>query len=200
MSGEIALVLDLGGVVGRWLPDRRLAALSQRSGLPVEAVDRLVFESGFDDAGERGRFGPEEFVAALAELLGLDPGAHADGLRADWALAYEPVPSLLRALDRVTSTKVLFTNNGPLLESALAHELADVGRRFDRVCCSWRLGSTKPERAAFAQVTDDLGRAPGDIVFFDDSEDNVAAATAFGWQAHRFTTVLDLQAVLGRSR
>jgi putative hydrolase of the HAD superfamily len=200
VSAPPVLVLDLGGVVGRWLPDRRLVALAQRSGLPPATVEQLVFASGFDDAGERGRFSLDEFTASLAELLGLDPIDHADGLRADWALAYEPVPSLLRALDRAGTATALFTNNGPLLDAALDHELAEVGRRFDQVCCSWRIGAAKPEPEAFARVTELLDRAPSEVVFFDDSEDNVTAAAAFGWQAHRFTTVLDLQAVLGRAR
>ena len=34
------------------------------------------------------------------------------------------------------------------------------------------------------------------VVFFDDSADNVHAARVAGWDAHLFTTVLDAQALL----
>jgi putative hydrolase of the HAD superfamily len=194
------VVFDLGGVVCRWLPDRRLEALSIRSGLPVATIDALVFESGFDDAGERGRFTIESFAAELAALLGLVPDADPTGLRADWASAYEPVTAMLRAIDRVEAPTALFTNNGPLLEAAFEHELAPVAQRFDHLLFSWRLGAAKPEADGFARATEALGVDPEAVVFFDDSEANVDAARAYGWQAHHFTTVLEVQAVLSGLR
>jgi putative hydrolase of the HAD superfamily len=196
-SSATVVVFDLGGVVCRWLPDRRLEALAACSGLPAATIEQLVFESGFDDAGERGRFDGPTFTEELAALLGLDPLADGDRLRTAWARAYEPVPAMLRAIDRIEGPTALLTNNGPLLEAALAEELAPVAQRFDHLLVSWRLGAAKPEPEAFERATAALGvDAPGQVVFFDDDEHNVAAAQAAGWQAHRFTTVLEVQAVL----
>ena len=192
-----ALVLDLGGVAARWHPERRLTALAQLSGLPEATIDQLVFESGFDDAGERGRFTPDLFLAELRTLLGLTgDGAGPDELRAAWASAYEPAGPVLRLASGARCTTALLTNNGPLLEAALEHELADVGRAFDQHLFSWRLGAAKPDPAAFGAAADALGVAPERILFADDSQANVDAARAAGWQAVRFTTTLDLQAAL----
>jgi putative hydrolase of the HAD superfamily len=191
------LVLDLGGVAARWLPERRLAALSVLSGLPTATIDALVFESGFDDAGERGRFAPDEFRAHLRDLLGLPDGPEIDAaLRAAWAQAYEPAATVLRVVARHPGPTALLTNNGPLLEEALAHELAPVGDAFDHVLISWRLGAAKPEPQAFHLATAALGVAPEQVLFADDSEVNVAAAREAGWRAIPFTTTLDLQAAL----
>lgn len=199
MTVPSVLVLDLGGVVGRWLPDRRLHRLAQLSGQSVAVVDQLVFESGFEEASERGRFDHETFVAELAGLLGLVPGPTTDtALRSAWALAWEPDPAVMRIVTSSPLRTALFTNNGPLVEAALATELAPVGAAFDELLLSWRLGVAKPETEAFALATERLGVAPSDVWFADDSEANVAAARAFGWHAHRYTTALDLQVALPR--
>lgn len=192
------LVMDLGGVTCRWLPDRRLVALSQLSGLPPGTIDATVFESGFDDAGERGQFPGDAFATQLRALLGLptdDPDTEA-ALRAAWAQAFAPDPRVLRLLARASGPTALFTNNGPLLEDALAHELASVGSVFDRLLFSWRLGTTKPDAVAFERATEALGVEPAAVLFVDDSAANVEAARAHGWQAHHFRTDLELRAAL----
>lgn len=192
------LVMDLGGVTCRWLPDRRLTALSALSGLPPATIEQVVFESGFDDAGERGRFTLDEFVAELLSLLGLAASAElADAVRAAWATAFEPDARVLKLIRAARCRSALFTNNGPLLEAGLVEDLTDVGSTFDQLLFSWRLGRTKPEAAAFELATERLDVDPGRIVFVDDSAANVEAAEAAGWQAHRFTNALNLQAALG---
>ena len=190
------LVMDLGGVLCRWLPDRRLAALAALSGLTAATVDELVFTSGFDDAAERGRFDLAAFTAELRSLLALDPEVADQALRSAWATAFEPDPRVLALVERATCPTAVFTNNGPMLEDALHHELAEVGRVFDRVACSWHVGATKPDPAAYAGATELLGVHPSVVLFVDDSDDNVVAARAAGWQAHHYTDPLNLTATL----
>jgi putative hydrolase of the HAD superfamily len=189
--------MDLGGVTCRWLPDRRLTAFSELSGLPPDTIDRLLFESGFDDAGERGQFTLDEFVSDLLTLLTLDRTAEmADAARAAWAAAFEPDDRVLHLVRTARCHSALFTNNGPLLEAGLVDELAVVGRTFEQVLFSWRLGATKPDPAAFERATERLGVAPDEILFVDDSAANVDAAAAFGWSVHRYTNSLNLRAAL----
>lgn len=191
------LVMDLGGVTCRWLPDRRLTALSELSGLPAETIDQLVFQSGFDDAGERGRFPLDEFVAELLRLLALTPTEDlADAARAAWATAFEPDARVLKLIRTARCPSALFTNNGPLLEASLVEDLTDVGGAFDQLLFSWRLGTTKPDPVAFARATDRLEVDPERVLFVDDSAANVEAAESFGWQTHRYTNSLNLHAAL----
>ena len=53
-STDRVVVFDLGGVVCRWLPDRRLLALAELSGLPPATIDQLVFDP--DVLGEIERY------------------------------------------------------------------------------------------------------------------------------------------------
>ena len=57
----------------------------------------------------------------------------------------------------------------------------------------------KPDPAIYALAADRFGHAPEAMLFIDDSETNVSAARACGWQAHHFSTAVALAADL-RSR
>lgn len=50
---------------------------------------------------------------------------------------------------------------------------------------SYKLGHAKPAGAAFGAVEEGMNRAAGEIVFFDDTLANVAAAQARGWLSTR---------------
>jgi putative hydrolase of the HAD superfamily len=52
---------------------------------------------------------------------------------------------------------------------------------------SARVQLIKPERAIFDLAAQRFGRAPADLLFFDDVVANVAAAQQAGWQAAHFT-------------
>ena len=193
------LVMDLGGVMCQWLPERRLHALAELSDLPPATVDALVFESGFDDAADRGQFTLEQVRDELCSLLGLaHDRSHAERVQVAWSQAFQPEPRVMElvAKARVTLPTALFTNNGPMLEANLARELRSVGALFDRLMFSWQLGTTKPDPVAFARACEVLDLDPGEILFVDDSAANVAAAQAAGWQAHHYRDTLNLRAAL----
>jgi putative hydrolase of the HAD superfamily len=54
---------------------------------------------------------------------------------------------------------------------------------FDKTFLSFRTGLLKPDRAAFAQVTEAYGMPADAFLFFDDNPLNVSAAAAAGMQA-----------------
>jgi putative hydrolase of the HAD superfamily len=57
---------------------------------------------------------------------------------------------------------------------------------FDGVFASTELGAAKPDAAFYLKVTQALNLPPDEILFWDDSEQNVAAARAVGWQAEHY--------------
>lgn len=197
MTDPSVLVLDLGGVVCRFRPERRLLALAELTGRPPAVIDQDLFASGFDDAAERGALAPDTYRADLRHLLGLpDNETTAARLTAAWAQAFDPDRRVLDLLTRVTVPLVLFTNNGPLLDPVLADERREVAAPFDTVLTSWRLGARTPDPAAFAGATAALGVDPGRVFFVDDSPANVDAARTHGWQVHLHRTDLELRAAL----
>jgi HAD superfamily hydrolase (TIGR01509 family) len=201
MSSPIeAVVLDLGGVVCRFVPERRLRALAQLTGSPASDIHAALWASGLDARVESGDLDHDEAYAAVLGRLGTGTGT-ADGvspadLRAAWAAAFEPdedVLALVRSLDRPAA---LFTNNGPILEDCLAHELDAVGSSFDQVLLSWRLGATKPASEAFVSATAEIGVAASAVLFVDDTITNVRAAAHAGWIAHPYRGLARLRRLL----
>jgi glucose-1-phosphatase len=178
------VVLDLGGVACGFVPEQRLRALAELTGLPAAEIQAGVFDSGLDDRAERGELSSDEAIDAVVEALG--GGIDRGDLRRAWAQAFVPDPELLALVRQVRRPTALFTNNGPLIEECLAHELSSVITAFDRLVVSWRLGVTKPSPEAFRRATTALGVAPEAVFFVDDSPACVAAAAEAGWSAHEY--------------
>ncbi|WKD31355.1 HAD family hydrolase [Streptomyces xanthophaeus] len=61
---------------------------------------------------------------------------------------------------------------------------------------SCRIGSAKPEPAAYAWCVRELGLPPGKILFVDDRAENVDAARRLGLQGHVFTSPEELRVTL----
>lgn len=185
MSSPVeAVVLDLGGVVCRFVPDRRLRALARLTGSPASDIHAALWASGLDAQADTGDLDQAGAYAAVLDRLG--GGLSAAEVRAAWAAAFEPdedVLALVRSLDRPT---VLFSNNGPIAEDCLRRELGTVGAAFDLLLLSWRLGATKPAAEAFTVATERIGVPAQSVLFVDDALANVRAAAHRGWIAHPY--------------
>lgn len=68
--------------------------------------------------------------------------------------------------------------------------------RFRDIVVSGVEKLAKPDPAIYALAARRFGHAPGEMLFIDDSEANVQAAIACGWQAHHFTDAENLAAEL----
>ncbi len=108
-------------------------------------------------------------------------------------LAFDPDDKVLALIDRLAWPAVLFTNNGPMVDACLDHELFRVRGRFAHVFLSWQLGATKPDPTAFDAVAKQLEVDGSQLFFVDDSAENVMAARALGWQAEIFRDAATLE-------
>jgi HAD superfamily hydrolase (TIGR01509 family) len=178
------VVLDMGGVVCAFAPERRLRTLSDLTGRSPGQVKAVLFGSGLEGRAEKGDLTHEQVYEAVTTELGvaLEP----EQVRQAWARAFLPDAELLGVVRRVRRPTALFTNNGPIIEDCLSHELSSVTTAFDRLLVSWRLGCTKPQPEAFEKATAALGAKANSVLFVDDELDNVRAAARAGWIAHRF--------------
>jgi putative hydrolase of the HAD superfamily len=169
------MVGDLGGVVARFDPAARLAALANATGLDPMAIDAAVWGSGLDAAAERGELSHAEVWSQTLAALGYCIGA--DTLRRCWALAFVDlgVP--------IERPAALFTDNGPILAAALRHELRSIASRFDHVLLSCDVGATKQHPIAFERAAARLGLPPDELTLRDDRAENVEAARHAGWRA-----------------
>jgi HAD superfamily hydrolase (TIGR01509 family) len=186
---NLQLVLfDLGGVVCHFLPARRLAAFAATTRLGAEEVQRTLWDSGFSEQCDAGRYSGAQMHAEICQRLGVSlPRREVSRL---WALAFEPnaaVVAIATALRRHLPTGLL-TNNPPLLREALPAFLPAIERHFTPIIFSYQHGACKPSPALYEAVVRRTGVAAPATLLIDDAEPNVRGAAAAGWQAIRFTT------------
>ncbi|MDP2328988.1 MAG: HAD-IA family hydrolase [Dehalococcoidia bacterium] len=189
-----ALVVDLGGVVTRFHPERRLAALAALTGLPEATVEKRWFASGREREAELGEHSTGTIAGAIQAALGTEVAA--EDLVAAWSLAFEPDPTALALLASVPLPRALFTNNGPMVDLCLAGPLREIRAVFNPVITSWRIGARKPAPEAFERAGALLGTAPAQILFLDDSAVNIRAARRHGWQSALTPTSVSVREAL----
>ncbi|MSO75526.1 MAG: HAD family phosphatase [Alphaproteobacteria bacterium] len=187
------VVFDMDGVLCDYHVPTRIRALAQATGIADQAIIDGIWHSGFEQAGDEGRYGAEEYLAGFFRAI----GAPVD--RALWIAARKAAMtpwSHMLVLARRVALRVpvaMLTNNGPLLKETLPDIFPDVVDIFGpRAFCSSEFGAAKPAARVFWGLLDRLGRQPGEVLFIDDLEENVAGAEAVGIGAHRFTNEASL--------
>lgn len=179
------MVVDLGGVLFEFDHSHRLQVMSAAFGVPPERLHDLLWTSGFSADADAGRYTSaaevRDRIRAITGFAGTD-----DDIDAAWCSAFRPDLKVRSALTRHHGSLTLFTNNGPLEEEVLRRRHSEMFDGFDQVLFSYRLGHSKPEPAAFEAVASQLGAAPEELVFVDDSPANTEMARRLGWTAYTF--------------
>jgi glucose-1-phosphatase len=192
------LVVDLGDVAAEFQPEARLAALEQASTIQKDEIHSRLFSSGLDHDAELGMYDTESITAVI--LARLEHRLSPDLLIDAWSKAFRADQELLDCLRQFSIQRALFTNNGPMLDACLSGPLTHIASAFDKVICSWHLGTRKPDPASFARTALRLGCEPSRLLLVDDSPANTQIASITGWQTitHHTTaeTLRDLNSVL----
>lgn len=182
------------------------------SALP-SAEDRAAILALADAPGEAfwaayWRHRPQLDVAGLAVLdywraIGNDLGLEWDVRRihqlhlADfrsWLVVDQPTLQVLIDLQAGGTRLALLSNAGPDYSSFFRHGM--LGDLFDQVFTSAELGVLKPHPDIFRAVLDALDVPAASVVFVDNLQQNVDAATALGIVGHRYTDAAELRSFL----
>lgn len=189
VNGHRPLVcFDLGGVIVRicrsWDEACRAAGVSARP-LPVDDEARMkrVFE--LVHAHQVGRVDTAAFAARYSDLVdGLYSPEEVYAVHEAWLLGeYDGVATLVEQLHaREITTAALSNTNESHWRDMLDYPTM---RRMHHRLASHLLGLAKPDPAIYRAAEQHLGIAGESIIFFDDLEANVRAASAAGWHAHQ---------------
>lgn len=191
-----AVVLDLGGVLFRLLPERRLQAFARLTGHDPEQIRRRLFDSGFSRSCDAGRLGTDAAYQEAVRLLGRRLSM--SRFRALWTTAYEPdaaVVSVARRLKPRTQLALL-TNDSTLTREGLEAAFPDVLELFRPRLFSADAGQLKPDHRLFGTLLDLLGLEPARVLYVDAAPVNVDAAAALGFATHPFQDAAGLEVLL----
>jgi 2-haloacid dehalogenase len=202
-EAAIDLVLfDLGGVLIEWDPRRLYRKMFEDEAL-MERFLAEICTPAWNLELDRG----VSFTAAVTELVARHPEQRA------WIEAYQgrwiemiggPIDHTVRLLEglKAQGTPLRALTNWsaetfPLVRDDPAY--AFLGH-FETIYVSGSLRMIKPNDDIFLHVLADLGLAPGQILFIDDSAKNIATAGRLGFATHHFSDPAALEADLRRRR
>jgi putative hydrolase of the HAD superfamily len=189
-----AIVFDFDGVLRTW-DVRQTHAIESKYDLPKGTVGTLAFEPELADRVVTGvisdRAWREEIAQRATRLYG-EKGRYAV---VEWAVRLGDIDHDVRRLIeglKPTYRVALLSNATSRLDDDLrAHHIDNL---FDVVFNTSSIGVAKPSPAVFQHVSETLALAPSQWLFIDDTEENVAAAEAYGVSAHHFRDLATLQA------
>lgn len=180
-----AVVFDIGNVLIEWRPERhydRIMSPEDRKALFAE-VDLHAMNAEVD-LGKPFRQTVYDFAERHPKWRDQIRRWHDDWIH----MASPEIPQsvrLLRAL-RAKGIPVYALSNFGIGTFELAEMAYPFLKDFDMAFVSGYLGLAKPDPAIYACLEDKTGYSGADLLFADDRADNIAAATARGWQTYLF--------------
>jgi 2-haloacid dehalogenase len=180
------VVFDLGRVLVQWDPEGfydRAIGVERRKAL-FQAVDLFGYNLRID-LGETPS-------AVMSEAAQAHPDFAADiMLWADRWIEMLPgdIPHSVRLLTalRAKGIRVVALTNFGRETLAMAEVRYPFLTQFDQRYVSAELGLVKPDPAIYQAVEAGTRCLPSDLIFADDTLENVTAAQKRGWHAHHFT-------------
>lgn len=193
------VLFDLDDVLVDYDRSIRVGRLAQAIGRTPEAVHAAIYESGIEDAADRGELTTPAYLDALGTQLGRTVSIDAWTTARRAATQVRPdVLALARRL-ALRMPVALLTNNGVLMAQQLAQVVPELFPLFaGRAFASAEFGASKPEPRVYTACLERLGASPEATLFVDDSEANVQGALLAGLQAHHYRDLAGLRGVLGR--
>lgn len=179
-----ALLFDLGGVLIEIDFERALRHWAPMSQLPLAELRTLFrFDAAYEQH-ERGEIEAGDYFAHLRRTLKLE-ATDAQIVEGWNAIFIREIPQTVAMVTHARRHLpcYCFSNTNRTHQEFWMTRFGQASSGFDRVFVSWELGWRKPEAEAFARVCREIGAEAGEVLFFDDTQENVEGARAAGLQA-----------------
>ncbi len=189
-----ALLFDLGGVVIEIDFDRIFSHWAMYSNQNHEIIkSRFTFDSYYE-RHERGEIDASEYFASLRKSIGIN--ITDEEFIAGWNSIYVgEIPAVLTLLSNVREKLPVyaFTNSNLAHQLVWSKKFRHVLNLFRDVFVSSEIGKRKPEPAAFNFISSKIGVELENILFFDDSLENIVGAKKIGLQTVHVTSPKDIE-------
>ena len=184
---DLNIVFDLGGVVFNWQPDAIIKSTFEDTDTQ-ELVRKEVFEHSDWVELDRGSLALAQAIDRGAARTGLPPEDLARLLNAvpRFLTPIEATIELIHELSK-TRNKLFVLSNMHLASIAYLERHHSVWDVFDGIVISSRIEKVKPEIQIYRHLLSQYQLRPGETIFIDDMQENLAAASSIGIQTIRFT-------------
>lgn len=178
------VLLDLGNVVLGVDFRRVFAYWAAAAGVP-EAVfhERWAMDDAYQ-AHETGHMSFPDYAASLSQRFRIDLPTQVwlDGWNSIWTQPFSSVTALLPPV-AARYDLYAFSNTNPAHVAQFNAQYDDALGHFVDVYTSCSLGRRKPDPAAFHSVCSRMQCEPADVIFLDDTAENVTGAASIGMDA-----------------
>jgi HAD superfamily hydrolase (TIGR01509 family) len=192
LSQAQLIVFDLGGVLAS------LGRPAEQMGLGMSDEDFWSVWLGSDTVTllETGKIDEREFFERFPEEIGLAEPVHEFRQRMQrWQL--ELFPGVIDMLGQLgASHDIALLSNTNSIHWRMVDPDGHFRGLFDHVFLSFEVGHAKPHREIFEHVLNAVRNDPGDILFLDDTENNVAAAASIGIRSERVIGLAGIRSAL----
>jgi putative hydrolase of the HAD superfamily len=188
-----AAIFDLGGVVFSISLDPVIQSWARSIGCqPQEIAAKFRIGSHYERF-EIGEISPAQYRAHVHDVLGarLSDEDFDQGWNSIYLKLLPGIESLLEQL-RQTLRLVALTNTNEIHAKEWRSRYSDILTYFEKVFTSYEIGARKPDPECFQIVLDYLDLDPGEVVFVDDSLENVRGAEAVGIKGITATTSFEI--------
>jgi HAD superfamily hydrolase (TIGR01509 family) len=185
MTRPNVVLFDLGKVLVDFdwhLATDRIAA--QACATPGE-IFRFIATSGVMIRYEKGQITNEQFFADIQAAIGYR--STLEDFRQAFADIFAEISPMVQLHARIRAAGIptwIFSNTNDWAVTHIRDRFAFFAN-FDGYFLSFQLGAMKPEAAIYEAAECTTGCLGQEILYIDDIAENVAAATARGWQAIR---------------
>jgi glucose-1-phosphatase len=198
MASAISVVLfDMEGVLTHYDRNVRTERLAALTGATPDAVRHAIWGSGLEARADAGELSPDDYLLALADLLGR-PVTREAWLAARRA-SITPNEAALELARRVAAHRriAVLTNNCSLVTGYLDYLNPAVAALFGAdIYGSSMFGAVKPAAQTYLGCVSHLGATPEETLFIDDTQANVQGALDAGLQAYRFVDAVAMSETL----
>ena len=185
MSEVKAVLFDYGGVLAEEGFSDGLEALAQEQNLAVENMTEEGMQAVYDTGFVLGKGSESDFWSLMRERTSLRGDDAILTARCFEGFVLRPwMVELVEELRSQGYITGILSDQTHWLDELDARD--DFYKYFDHIYNSYYRGKGKRDPSHFTDVAADLGLAPAEILFVDDSDKHVATAKAAGMQAIQY--------------
>ncbi|MEI2267593.1 glucose-1-phosphatase [Erwinia sp. CGal63] len=178
-------IFDLGNVIVDIDFNRVLGVWSDLGRVPLATLQsRFTMGESFE-RHERGEISDETFADQLCDELGL--ALSFEQFTAGWQAVFVGVRTdtirIMNTLRARGERVVILSNTNRLHHRFWPSQYPEVQSAADKLYLSQEMGMRKPEARIWQQVLSEEGFTADQAIFFDDNQENIAAAQALGIQS-----------------
>ena len=189
-----ALLFDLGGVVIDVDFNQVFTKWAIFSNRGIEEIRSKFSLDHFYKSHEKGEIDITEYFSSLRRTLGIDISDFQ--FKEGWNSIFKAEIEGMSELLKIAKEKLplyAFTNSNRVHEKVWSKKISQTLSQFQKVFTSSDIGMRKPDPEAFQFVANSIGIELSEIIFYDDSIENIIGARNVGLNVVHVKSISDVE-------